>query len=141
MVTSADTDENQGMNKISIAAKGLLLASLLVTSSAWAKWVKVAETADANFYIDPASIRKEGNMRKVWEIQDFNKRDDAGRMSRRIKSEYDCKGERHRDLAISTHSESMAGGGTIYSGSGINPWSEIPPGSASEAILEAVCAK
>ena len=43
----------------------LLAPLLLVTGSAWAEWVLVAEGNTANLYIDPSTIRKDGNLVKV----------------------------------------------------------------------------
>ena len=122
--------------------KKLLIAMvLLATGSAWAEWVKVGENKDANFYIDPASIRKDGNLRRVWEIQDLKQRDkEGGVMSRRMRYEYDCKQERDRYLSFSTHSEPMAGGTTLVSGGEETKWSDTPPDSAAEAIQKLVCA-
>lgn len=122
--------------------KKLLIAMvLLATGSAWAEWVKVGETDDANIYIDPASIRKDGNLRRVWQIQDLKQRDkEGGEMSRRVRKEYDCKQERHRNLSFSTHSEPMAGGKTLVSGGEETKWRDTPPDSAAEAIQKLVCA-
>jgi hypothetical protein len=141
MFTSADTAENQGMNKISIAAKGLLLASLLVTSSAWAEWVRLGGSGDSTIYVDPASIRRDGDMRKAWDIVDLQTRSKSGAMSFRGMNEYDCKNERRRALAVSAHSGSMASGDTLTSISDIGDWKEIPPNTANAAILKAVCDK
>ena len=113
----------------------------LVAAPAWAEWVKVAATDTSTFYIDPASIRKDGNLRKVWQINDLNQRHKDGEMSRRVRMEFDCKQERSRSIAISTHSDPMAGGVTLSSGDGSGEWSAIPPDSISGTVLKRVCAK
>lgn len=116
----------------------------LVAAPAWAEWVKVGVANDGRFtfYIDPDSIRKDGNLRKVWEIQDRRQRDKDGVMSWRARSEYDCKEEQTRILALSKHSEPMAGGETLWSRHGdAGEWSDIPPGSIVESALKRVCAK
>ena len=122
--------------------KELLIAMFLIaTSSAWAEWVKASETDDANWYLDPASIRKDGNLRRVWQIQDLKQRNKDGEMSRRARYEYDCKQERYRFLSFSTHSEPMAGGTTLVSGGENAKWHDIPPDSFVEIILKFLCAK
>lgn len=128
----------------SVTTKTLILAALLiVTGSVSAEWVEVASTDSTTFYIDPATIRKDGNMRKVWVMQDFKQRQKGGEMSTRARVEYDCKGERYRLLSLSVHPEPMTGGETIAS-YGEDPrgvWQEIPPGTGGEALLKIVCAK
>lgn len=126
----------------SITIKTFLLLLLFSTSPAWAEWVKVAETDRAIFYIDPATIRKEGNLRKAWEVHDFKTRQADGNMSDRLKNEYDCKNERNRLLAGSKHPESMGGGRTIFNQSEESTnWNHIPPGTAAATILKIVCAQ
>jgi hypothetical protein len=87
----------------------------VVAAPAWAEWVAVSESNDLVAYIEPASIRKTGHFRKVWQVQDLKQRDEHGAMSRRLLIEYDCKDERFRVLATSTHSEPMAAGKTLVS--------------------------
>jgi hypothetical protein len=114
----------------------------LVAAPTWAEWVEVSETDSVVFYIDPATIRKDGNLRKVWLIQDMKQRHKDGEMSRRARYEFDCKEERVRIVALSGHSESIARGETLWSfDQTADDWSAIPPGTAHEAILELVCAK
>ena len=87
----------------------------VVAAPAWAEWVAVSESNDLVAYIEPASIRKNGHFRKVWQVQDLKQRDEQGAMSRRLLIEYDCKDERFRVLATSTHSEPVAAGKTLVS--------------------------
>ena len=127
----------------SVIKKTLLLALMLVTGSAWAEWISVGSSDTVATYIDPATIRKDGNLRKVWTIQDLKQRSPRGDMSRRARNEYDCKSERYRVLALSTHSEPMTSGNTLtnYDLENSAAWLQIPPGSPSEIVLKIVCAK
>ena len=88
----------------------------------------MSETNDGIAYIDFKEIRKDGNLRKVWELQDLKQRDKRGAMSRRARVEYDCKNERTRILALSLHAELMAGGEVLIS-AGADPiaWQDSPP--------------
>ena len=55
---------------------------MMLTGYAWAEWVLVAKSErGVFFYIDPASIRREGNLRKFWKLADFKDRDKSGYMS------------------------------------------------------------
>ena len=73
---------------------------MMLAGSAWAKWVMYDETETNTFYYDPATIRKDGNMRQVWVLLNWRKRDKDNVMSHRLRYEYDCKQERYRFLAI-----------------------------------------
>ncbi len=126
------------MNKL---ISTLLIALLFVSGSASAQWVKVDWTNDMSVYIDPTTIRKDGNLRKVWQLQDLKERDKDGELSRRFRSEYDCKNERRRLLSFSTHSEPMANGMSLYqSTADSTQWNDIPPRSVAETVLKIVCA-
>ena len=122
--------------------KKLFFACLMMLAgSAWSEWLIFDETASANHYFDPATIRKEGNTRQVWILQDWRKRDKNDWRSIRMKREFDCKQERYRLLNISTHSEPMAGGKVLATDGEDKIWSAIAPGTADETILKIVCAK
>ena len=129
--------------RTSVAKKSfLLLATVLVTGSAWSEWVKVGESINgSSFYIDLETIRKDGNQRKVWSVRDFKQRDNNGQMSSRSRDEFDCKGERQRMLSLTTHDEPMTRGKTLLSGQVNGDWADIPPGTVVETILKIVCAK
>lgn len=125
----------------STVARVLKIVCASVAAPDLAKWVKVAESDKSIRYIDPASIRKDGNLRKVWVIHDPKQRNEDGVMSRRGLEEYDCKEERRRTLSLSTHSDPMAGGLTLWSNDDPGTWSATQPGSISESVLKIVCAK
>jgi hypothetical protein len=123
--------------------KLLLAFLLLVTGLAWAERVEVAsDVSGYTYYIDPATIRKDGNLRKVWEFHEREQPKQDGEMSRRVRNEYDCKNERRNLLFASTHSAPMAAGETLfrYDGS-TQEWGQIPPETVAEEILKLVCAQ
>ena len=121
--------------------KLLLVGLMMLAGSAWAKWVMYDRNESMTYYFDPSTVRKDGNMRRVWELQNFTKRDNDGVMSLRSRQEYDCKQERYRFLSGSTHTETMAGGEVLGTAGEDNDWTAIPPGAAVEIILKIVCAK
>lgn len=127
--------------RTAVIKRTLLLALLLATSSAWAGWVLAAQSDDNDFYIDPETIRKDGNLVRVWEIQDLKQRDKVGVSSRRLRVEYDCKQERRRILSSSEHSEPMAGGKILLISTESSNWRDIPPGSVVSVKLKLVCRK
>ena len=136
LIMSIQTKKQTSARKKTI----LLLSLLLAASPAWAEWLEITETTDGTVhYIDTDTIRKEGNFRKVWLVQNLKVRDEYGGLSHRMKVEYDCANERYRALAASIHSGPMATGKTLREGSGISSWKEIPPKTAPEVKLKFVC--
>jgi hypothetical protein len=121
--------------------KNLLLAlALLVTGHAWAEWVLFSETDTSTFYYDPATIRKDGHIRRVWQLGDLSTRHKDGEMSSRYRVEYDCKQERMKFLGLTTHSEPMASGTVLKTLGESKDWNEVPPRTVLEIIFKIVCA-
>jgi hypothetical protein len=121
--------------------KLFLVCLMMLAGSACAEWVMYFEAKAITNYYDPATIRKDGNMRRVWRVQELKQRTADGEKSRRMRIEYDCKEERYRILSASTHSEPMAEGKALYAENRDNIWKDISPASASEAMFKIVCAK
>ena len=121
--------------------KLFLVVLMMLACSAWAEWVMYFEAKTITYFYDPATIRKDGNMRRVWVLYDLRERYKEAEMSYRTQYEFDCKQERVRFLAASAHSEPMAGGKTLYSSGEENNWRAIAPGTIAETILKIVCAK
>jgi hypothetical protein len=125
--------------------KKLIFALLMVLSySAWAEWVLVAAVASNGnqYYIDPATIRREGTLLKYWRLTNLKVRNKAGDMSWRTRDEIDCKKERWRFTSLTRFSESMLGG-TINTNVNApnNEWRDIAPGTVMSFVMAYVCAK
>lgn len=108
---------------------------------AWAEWAKIGETGDGTFYLDPATIRKDGDLRSVSAGQDMKQRDADGTMSVRGSYVFDCKEARFRVLSASGHSGPMGGGEILSSESAPSDWNPIAPGTANKAMFNFVCAR
>ena len=123
--------------------KKLLLISLMMLSgSAWAEWTPLKNKTDSRYFYDPTTIRREGQIRRVWTVQNLIEPDRRGVMSRRMRVEYDCKNERYNLLSLTGHSEPMAGGKIIFSHDDMTAkWDDIPPNTAADTMLKIVCAK
>jgi len=116
-------------------------ALILLAASASADWAKMGDNDEGSFYIDPASVQREGHLRQVWELTDLKQRDEGGEMSRRTQVEYDCSLGRTKVLSISTYWEPMAAGKTLLSVAREGLWKDVPPGTAYETSFKIVCAK
>jgi len=119
----------------------VLMLLLIAAVPAWAEWVKVTEAGGISFYIDRATIRKKGDMRRVWVLQDLKEAGYRSEMSRRGLEEYDCEEERYRILTASSHSGPMAGGDVLGIDDSPGEWSYIGPGTPAAIMLGIVCSK
>ena len=115
---------------------------MMLVGSAWAEWVMVDVNENIQYFYDPTTIRKEGQIRRVWRLQNLMQPGKDGERSRRMRLEYDCKNERHNVLSFSYHSEHFANGKELSSEKGLPAsWADIPPGTVGETMLKIVCSK
>lgn len=119
----------------------IILILALVTAPAWAAWEKTASNDKGTFYVDPATIRKNGDLREVWQMEDFKAKRPDGAMSARTLREFDCKGEQVRVLASSEHAGEKATGKTLKSKNETSKWGHIPPNTVIAAISKTVCSR
>ena len=121
--------------------KSFLVALIVVANSAWADWAKMGYTDEGSFYIDTASVLRDGHLRQVWELTDLKQRDEGGELSRRTRVQYDCKLGRTQVLSISTYWEPMAAGKTLLSVAREGLWKEVPPETAYATAFKLLCAQ
>lgn len=128
----------------------LTAAMLFAATSAWADWTKVANDADAAFYVDPASVGDKGSrFRQVAVVQDNAKPDSVGARSLRVSYEIDCTEGRLRSLSATGYSEPMAGGKSVDSWDRESDWlyiaprtgTNIAPSAVFTAIVKFVCSR
>ncbi len=127
--------------------KFLLLATLLAPTIAQAEWVKVtsASAGEVTVYVDPATIKREGKVVAFSTLFDYatvRTLSDATFRSATMQDEIDCVGKQSRTLAVSSHSEPMAGGYVVStSAGGYAPWTPIAPKTIVAATFKHVCKK
>ena len=116
------------------------LLVLLFAHSAWAEWVKYAEIPVASSYYDPATVKKRGNMVRVWMFTNLWTRVD-GQWSRRALVEFDCKEKLNRILQETSFSGPMMSGeiDSKYSSERAGEWEGIEPGSPRATLQSIVC--
>jgi hypothetical protein len=119
-----------------------VVAALLLTfvcGAVQADWIKTAESDEATYYSNPATLEKDDDIRRAWEIHDYRKHDPDGEMSLRLHVEYDCKASKYRLLGFSTHSEPMAEGKTLVSNSNTGEWVQVPPDTLVDRNIKLYC--
>jgi hypothetical protein len=126
------------------------LISLLVLSngSVHAEWVAVEKDylspGRQTVYIDPDSIRRDGNLVTLWQLIDFKWMEGSARgparfMSTKTYKQFDCAGRRVRLLAFTEFSHSMGTGIPVDGHVDSGLWMPVEPDSMNHALWEVAC--
>ena len=127
-----------------------LLITLLVLSSGsvHAEWVAVEKNNELagimTVYVDPDTIRRKGNLVKMWQLYDYKTiQTVAGDSLLSIKryNEYDCTEERTRMLAYTWFSGNMGSGKVVYSTPDEQQWEPVIPRSINRTLWNVACSK
>lgn len=122
------------------AALILLLAAM--SNGAWAEWIFISESiGDDKSYIDPQTIKRDGDFRRAWVVTDYKAKRKNGVRSFRALTEVDCKEGRLRILSYTAHSGPMATGGVMGTGKPKPQWAKITPGTLGSNLHKYVCRK
>jgi len=97
------------------------------------------------YYVDPTTIAKEGNLRKVWEIHDLGEKGAQHERSVLAEVEYDCRLFRMRTVAATGHSLPMGRGEIIPLRNVSDDWILLrrnrPDDAVFVKILDLACAQ
>ena len=123
----------------------MLMAGISGNAAAAKVWVVVGKNEKFSAYASPASMRKDGNMVKMWDLFDYKTAQTTETGKRFVSSkrhiEYDCKQMRARPFAVSSHTESM-GQGQLVEARDLSPkWNAVATGSADELLWKFACGK
>jgi hypothetical protein len=125
---------------------------MVAAAPAWADWVRMGQTENTVlyvmsertvFYIDPSTITRDGDLRKVWEIHDLSEKGPRGERSILMQVEYNCAEKLMRPLHASAKSRPMGQGEILKVEQPAEDWITLRPGKEGEIffkILNAVCA-
>lgn len=120
----------------------LALVMVAVSGGAWAQWVKVSETDSGTvIYVDPSTIRKNGNLRRYWGLHDLARADKDGDLSLRGLVEVDCKEERRRSLQEDWFRGPMGSGERSGGSNRLGEWTYVAPGTSGETVMKFVCSR
>jgi hypothetical protein len=95
-------------------------------------------------YADPDSIRRKGNLVKMWSLVDYKTiqtYSGGAVLSAKGQSEYDCEEERTRVLGGITFSGIMGRGAVVASHSEKEQWVPVAPGSIGQLMWKLACGK
>lgn len=128
----------------------LILSATLALSSlpAYGEWVEVTANVEAGqtVYIDPDSIRRNGDIAQMSALYDSKTKQSAvgsAYLSRKVKNEYDCVQEMRRMLGVIEYSGNMASGTVVHMTSPLSPPGKWVPARAGlgETLLKIACGK
>jgi len=124
----------------------MLLA--IVSSGAAAEWVKIREagfSSGYDYYADPVTIRRSGDVVKMLTMNDFKTKQirTSGYqyLSSTAQNEYDCKRDRLRMLSSVLYEKNMATGFSLDTSIDSSNWKAVTPGSIDEAAWKLACGK
>ena len=124
----------------------LIMFLTLSSGHVHAEWVLVSgdDAAGLAVYVDPATIRRNGNLAKMWQLYDYKTvQTVAGDslLSMKRFNEYDCMDERTRMLGYTWFSGNMGSGNVVYSTSEQQPWEPAVPRSINRSLWKVACNK
>ncbi len=121
----------------------MLLA--VVSNNVFAEWVVLGGNDEFTTYVDSTTMRKTGNLVKMWNLKDFKAsvaESGYAFLSSKEQREYDCQEEMTQLLSLVKYSGNMGNGGVVFSGSPASPKRiSVVPGSAGEAEWQFACGK
>ena len=121
--------------------------TLLVLSSvpAYAEWEAIGYSESLGgytVYADPDTIRRKGDLVKVWALTDYTTRQTVGDisfLSSKAQNEFDCAEERQRELAVTWFSGNMGNGNGVWNNSNETKWRPVAPGSVGQGVWKFAC--
>jgi hypothetical protein len=123
----------------------LIIFLFLSSAPAYAEWVEIGTSnIGATVYADPDTIRRKGDLVKMWILYDFNATQTVLKksyLSSRSQDEYDCTEDRHRALASTSFSGNMGSGKVRSSYSIKGKWEPVPSGTMTQTLWKVACDK
>ena len=122
--------------------------TFLVLSSghAYAEWTAIGSSESLGgytVYVDPGTIRRNGDLVKVWALTDYTTRQtvaDRSFLSSKAQNEFDCAEERQRELAVTWFSGNMGNGNGVWTNIDETMWRPLAPGSVGQGMWDFACA-
>jgi hypothetical protein len=126
----------------------LIALTLLLLSSgpAYAEWVKVSDSDETGktVYVDPATIRRNSNLVKMWQFYDYKTVQTVGGnrfLTAKEQWEFDCAEKRGRVVARKEFSGNMGSGTMVFTNSEVGKWTPVIPGNIGQTVWEVACGK
>ena len=125
----------------------LFILLFLYSVPAYAEWVWVSFTKSEggyDVYADPDTIRRKGELVKMWVLYDFRTIQLAtglAYLSNRTQLQSNCADELERRIEVTWFSGNMANGNEVFTNSNESKWSPVAPGSVGQSLWKFACSK
>ena len=124
----------------------LIALMLLSSSPAYAEWVAVGgnDQIGMTTYADPSTIRRKGDLVKMWQLNDFKTVQTVegnSFLSTKKQREFNCAEERTRILAATQFSGNMGTGEVVWRNANEQKWEPVVPESIGQTLWEFTCRK
>jgi len=117
----------------------------MTAGAANAEWTDIGATGIYIQSVDRATIRRNGNLVKMWGLKDYKTMQTVAGdsfLSSKTQAEYNCKEDRSRTLAFLWFDGQMGNGKVVYSNGNLkDEWAPITPGSVAERLWKIACGK
>lgn len=120
---------------------------LLSSGSAYAEWVSIGSSEGAGgtaVYVDPDTIRRKGDLVKMWTMFDFKAvqiAENFAYLSYRMQKQFDCSNEQVQPLMAAYFSGNMETANVVFAKTGEGMWQPVAPGSVGQVLWDLVCGK
>ena len=115
---------------------------MLSSGPAYGEWMSVVIVDNTTVYVDQDTIRRKGELVKVWVLADFATAltfEGIVSLSATSQEEYDCLEDRTRTVVLTYFSGHMGFGNVNHSDSAESKWGPVAPGSVAQLLLRVVC--
>jgi len=119
----------------------LAIPLLALGAPAGAAWTFVDGGEGYERYIDRETIDRDGDLVRVWEVDNNAVADASGVVSLRSRTEYDCSSRRYRIVHLSGHTQQMTDGDVVFSKTVNGEWRPVAPETLGEVSMEMACAE
>jgi surface-adhesin protein E len=126
---------------------GLLLTLLVLSSGpAYGEWLWASANNQVGLtiYVDPDTIRRNGDLVKLWQLYDYKTRQTVGGdsfFSSKAQRQFDCVKQRTRLLSFTHFTGNMGSGNRVFSDLDESEWKPVAPGSVGHALWRFACSK
>ena len=117
-------------------ALSLLWTSLPAQAFAWKRLVK---TDTLTVYVDMSTLERDGDVRRIWEMQDLANPDPNGVRSRRYVNEIDCQQKYHRIGNMTSFSGPKLTGERRFEVEDMGYWRKVPPDGTFAVTYVLLC--
>ena len=123
----------------------LIALQVLSSIPAYAEWVTIGYSESLGgytVYVDPTTIRRKGDLVKVWALTDYKTIQtvaDTSFLSSKAQNEFDCAEERQHELSVTWFSGNMGNGNGVWNNSDETKWRPVAPGSVGQGVWKFAC--